>query len=48
MSDTEFNVVIAAYLIPDLAQQDFDARQARRGQAAHGGRRGAGHQRRRR
>jgi uncharacterized membrane protein len=25
MSDTDFNVVIAAYLIPDLAQQDFDA-----------------------
>ena len=25
MSDTEFNVVIAAYLIPDLARQDFDA-----------------------
>ena len=25
MSDTEFNVVIAAYLIPDLAQKDFDA-----------------------
>jgi arylsulfatase len=25
MSDTEFDVVIAAYLIPDLAQQDFDA-----------------------
>jgi uncharacterized membrane protein len=24
MSDTEFDVVIAAYLIPDLAQQDFD------------------------
>jgi arylsulfatase len=25
MSATEFDVVIAAYLIPDLAQQDFDA-----------------------
>jgi len=25
MSDTEFNVVIAAYLIPDLAEKDFDA-----------------------
>ena len=25
MSDTEFDVVIAAYLIPDLAQEDFDA-----------------------
>ena len=25
MSDTEFDVVIAAYLIPDLAHQDFDA-----------------------
>jgi uncharacterized membrane protein len=25
VSDTEFDVVIAAYLIPDLAQQDFDA-----------------------
>ena len=25
MSDTEFDVVIAAYLIPDLAQDDFDA-----------------------
>ena len=25
MSDTDFDVVIAAYLIPDLAQQDFDA-----------------------
>ncbi len=25
MSDTEFDVVIAAYLIPDLAQQDFDS-----------------------
>ena len=25
MSDTEFDVVIAAYLIPDLARQDFDA-----------------------
>jgi len=25
MSDTEFDVVIAAYLIPDLAQSDFDA-----------------------
>jgi uncharacterized membrane protein len=25
MSDKEFDVVIAAYLIPDLAQQDFDA-----------------------
>ena len=25
MSDTEFDVVIAAYLIPDLAQTDFDA-----------------------
>jgi arylsulfatase len=24
VSDTEFDVVIAAYLIPDLAQQDFD------------------------
>jgi arylsulfatase len=24
MSDTEFDVVIAAYLIPDLAQKDFD------------------------
>ena len=24
MSDTEFDVVIAAYLIPDLAQNDFD------------------------
>jgi uncharacterized membrane protein len=24
MSDTEFDVVIAAYLIPDLAQDDFD------------------------
>src|SRR3954447_6134357 len=24
MSDTQFDVVIAAYLIPDLAQQDFD------------------------
>jgi uncharacterized membrane protein len=24
MSDTEFDVVIAAYLIPDLAKQDFD------------------------
>jgi uncharacterized membrane protein len=24
MSDTEFDVVIAAYLIPDLAQEDFD------------------------
>jgi uncharacterized membrane protein len=25
MSDTEFDVIIAAYLIPDLAQQDFNA-----------------------
>lgn len=25
MSSTEFDVIIAAYLIPDLAQQDFDA-----------------------
>jgi len=25
MSDTDFDVVIAAYLIPDLAQQDFNA-----------------------
>src|SRR3977135_2906983 len=25
MSDTEFDVVIAAYLIPNLAEQDFDA-----------------------
>jgi uncharacterized membrane protein len=25
MSDTEFDVVIAAYLVPDLAQADFDA-----------------------
>jgi uncharacterized membrane protein len=25
MSDTEFDVVIAAYLIPDLAHNDFDA-----------------------
>jgi arylsulfatase len=25
MSDTDFDVVIAAYLIPDLARQDFDA-----------------------
>jgi uncharacterized membrane protein len=25
MSDTNFDVVIAAYLIPDLAQKDFDA-----------------------
>jgi uncharacterized membrane protein len=25
MSDTEFDVVIAAYLIPDLAEKDFDA-----------------------
>jgi uncharacterized membrane protein len=25
MSDTEFDVVIAAYLIPDLAENDFDA-----------------------
>ena len=25
MSDTEFDVVIAAYLIPDLAQREFDA-----------------------
>jgi uncharacterized membrane protein len=25
MSDTEFDVVIAAYLIPDLAREDFDA-----------------------
>jgi uncharacterized membrane protein len=25
MSDTEFDVVIAAYLIPDLAKQDFDS-----------------------
>src|SRR5450755_825607 len=25
MSDTEFDVVIAAYLIPDLAKRDFDA-----------------------
>jgi uncharacterized membrane protein len=25
MSDTEFDVVIAAYLIPDLARKDFDA-----------------------
>src|ERR1039458_9520292 len=25
MSDTEFDVVIAAYLIPDLAQKDFDS-----------------------
>jgi uncharacterized membrane protein len=25
MSDTEFDVVIAAYLIPDLAKDDFDA-----------------------
>src|SRR4051812_10167608 len=24
MSNTEFDVVIAAYLIPDLAQKDFD------------------------
>ena len=24
MSDTEFDVIIAAYLIPDLAQKDFD------------------------
>ena len=24
MSDTEFDVVIAAYLIPDLAQKEFD------------------------
>jgi uncharacterized membrane protein len=25
MSDTEFDVVIAAYLVPDLAKNDFDA-----------------------
>ncbi len=25
MADTEFDVIIAAYLIPDLAQDDFDA-----------------------
>jgi len=25
MSDTEFDVVIAAYLVPDLAEQDFGA-----------------------
>jgi hypothetical protein len=25
MSDTQFDVVIAAYLIPDLARKDFDA-----------------------
>jgi uncharacterized membrane protein len=25
VSDTEFDVVIAAYMIPDLAQEDFDA-----------------------
>ena len=25
MSDTDFDVVIAAYLVPDLAKQDFDA-----------------------
>src|SRR5712675_2054921 len=25
MSDTEFDAVIAAYLIPDLAQKEFDA-----------------------
>src|SRR3954451_8737817 len=25
MSDTEFDVVIAAYLVPDLAKQDFEA-----------------------
>ncbi|MFZ0666136.1 MAG: hypothetical protein WAM97_10300, partial [Acidimicrobiales bacterium] len=25
MSGTEFDVVIAAYLVPDLARQDFDA-----------------------
>src|SRR3954471_23015086 len=25
MSDTEFDVVIAAYLVPDLGKQDFDA-----------------------
>ena len=25
MSDTEFDVIIAAYLIPDLAEKDFDA-----------------------
>src|SRR5882757_4391835 len=25
MSDTEFDVVIAAYLIPDLAEKEFDA-----------------------
>jgi uncharacterized membrane protein len=25
MSDTDFDVVIAAYMIPDLAQKDFDA-----------------------
>jgi uncharacterized membrane protein len=24
MSDTEFDIVIAAYLVPDLAQEDFD------------------------
>jgi hypothetical protein len=24
MSDTEFDVVIAAYLIPDLARKDFE------------------------
>jgi hypothetical protein len=24
MSDTQFDVVIAAYLIPDLAKNDFD------------------------
>jgi hypothetical protein len=25
MSDTEFDVVIAAYLVPELAKDDFDA-----------------------
>ena len=25
MSDTEFDVVIAAYMVPELAQEDFDA-----------------------
>ena len=49
MSDTEFDVIIAAYLIPDLAEKDFGALVKLVGdKQAEGGGRGVGHQRRRR
>jgi hypothetical protein len=48
MSDTEFDVIIAAYLIPDLAAKDFDALVKLVGDKQLKVERGVGHQRRRR